>query len=251
MSIEPPTVAVQGEAVAHTVEEHVGVLAADARDVRLTERCVRITTRRQIGETARILDVEGIDLRLRQQGVVAGRVHHAEVQPVGRCGGHRRRQNEFTPLDAVDHDFVEVTATRCRRRAGRCRLLGQNRVRYGQERECRDDRSTNPCRQSPPHPIYLNASESRSSSALRNACSITSAQEPPCKCRAECLVLATNTWTARKKSGLMRCVNASGDPCLRRIVSPRPMNEQLMIAVPHICARLSKRDALNPSARMS
>ncbi len=79
-------VTVQGEAVAHPIEEQVGVLAADAWHVRLAERRVRITARRQIGKPARILDVEGIELRLRQQGVVARRVHHAEVQTIGRPG---------------------------------------------------------------------------------------------------------------------------------------------------------------------
>jgi len=50
---------------------------------------------------------QGLELSLRQHGVVARRVHHAQIQPECRRGGHRGREDEFTALDAVYHDFIE------------------------------------------------------------------------------------------------------------------------------------------------
>ena len=150
-------VSIQGEAVAHSVEEHVGVLAADARYVRLAERRVRIAARRQVGKAARILDVEGIELRLRKQRVVARRVHDAEIEPVGRRGGHRGGENQLAALDAVDDDFIEIVRRAGRRGCGggRCRgLLSLGRLVERVHRTEHHRGNANDSYQAAPHPSY-------------------------------------------------------------------------------------------------
>ena len=101
-------VAVEREAVAHPVVEHVGVLAADARYVRLAERGVRIGARGQGGESAGILHVEGVELRFGQDGIVARGIHHAEIEPVSRVGGDGGGHDQVAALDAVHDDFIEI-----------------------------------------------------------------------------------------------------------------------------------------------